>query len=671
MKKIKLKQIFIENFKGCKENLITFGDKTTINGANATGKTTVVDAFMWLLFNKDSAGNTKFQIRPVDSDGKDIDSIEIKVVGVLNVDGDEIELHKVQKQKWVKRRNSQEKELQGNVNEYEVNGYPKSEKEYQQIIADIVDEDLFKVLTNPTCFTSKPWQEQRELLMKLVSDDVSDIEIANSNDDTKILVGELERAPVDDIKKKFQKSMSGLKKKQVELPARIDEISKQIKEVDTDELEKKKESIQGQIAEQKAKLEDSSKQLSDFEQKTEDCMKLKFDITQMKNAIELKVSNQNREHEEKIQKIKNEISSGNRKVSLFEADIKSKQNLTEVNETEKKKMQNLYVEIKNQAFEEYVPVKKLSDDDFICPTCGQELQANVIAEKKASYEEREQANKELYAKNKEQFENEQKERLEFITQKGNNANDEIKKAKESIAERQESIQIVNATFGKLKVELSKLEEIKQPSLEDNLANNQEYQSVLLELNKKEEFLAQMQDVDQNKKSINAEIEQLQDELIEVEKELASSSNDEVKKRISELEMEQKEVNQKIADCEQMLYALDEFTIDKCNRVSSIINSKFKMIDWKLFIVQQNKGIKECCECKYNGVSFKDLNNGMKIVAGLDIITSLSNLYGVQCPVFVDNAESINGFNIPEMETQITLLYVTEDKTMKLEVINEN
>ena len=117
-----LKSLHIENFKGIKNLDVSFGRKTKIKGQNAAGKTTVFDAFTWLLFNKNSAGEEKFNVRPLDSDGKPIHNVEIKVVSTLEVDGKDVELAKTQKEKWVKKRGSDTSELQGNVNSFEIDG---------------------------------------------------------------------------------------------------------------------------------------------------------------------------------------------------------------------------------------------------------------------------------------------------------------------------------------------------------------------------------------------------------------------------------------------------------------------------------------------------------------------------------------------------------------------
>lgn len=152
MKQIKLLSMHIQNFKGCKDRTIEFGEKTRISGANATGKTTIFDAFTWLLFGKDSLGSSDFEIRPLDIDGNMINNIEISVEAKISVDCDEYDLKKVQKQKWVKKRGTNTREFQGNVNEFEINGYPKSQKEFKEFISEIVDEDVFNLITNPNAF---------------------------------------------------------------------------------------------------------------------------------------------------------------------------------------------------------------------------------------------------------------------------------------------------------------------------------------------------------------------------------------------------------------------------------------------------------------------------------------------------------------------------------------
>ena len=210
--KIEIKKLHMENFKGVKKRTVEFGENTKICGANATGKTTVFDAFTWLLFGKDSLGSAKFDIRPLDENGKMIDNLEISVEAVLSVDGEEYALKKVQKQKFVKKRGTNTIEFQGNVNEFEINGYPKSEKDFKAFISGMIDEKIFNLVTNPVAFTSLPWKEQREILMQFVGT-CTDVQIAEEYGEKFLkLIPELKIASTDDILKKYTKAKNTLNK---------------------------------------------------------------------------------------------------------------------------------------------------------------------------------------------------------------------------------------------------------------------------------------------------------------------------------------------------------------------------------------------------------------------------------------------------------------------------
>lgn len=166
MRKIEVKSMSVKNFKGCKSLDISFSNVTNIYGRNASGKTTVADAFSWLLFGKDSQGREKFQIRPLNEKNMLIDKTAIYVKAILAVDGKTVKLEKAQEQNWVKKRGSEAEELAGNINKYAIDSFPISEKEYKEKIAEIIPENLFKLVTDPKVFPTLPWKKQREILLR-------------------------------------------------------------------------------------------------------------------------------------------------------------------------------------------------------------------------------------------------------------------------------------------------------------------------------------------------------------------------------------------------------------------------------------------------------------------------------------------------------------------------
>lgn len=681
--KLKIRSLHMENFKGIKSLDVNFSNKTNIKGQNAAGKTTIFDAFTWLLFNKNSAGEEKFNVRPLDKDGNRIDNVEIKVVAVLDVDGKEVELSKVQKQNWVKKRGTDTVTLQGNVNSFEIDGYPKSEADFKAYVSGLAQsEDMFKLLTNPQYFSSLKWKDQRDILMKLVAE-VSDVELAQTDAKYAPLIDELEKAPsTDDIRAKFSKALSEWKKKQAEIPVRIDEAEKSKVDVDVAEQELAKVDLVRRIAECDKKMENAGSALGDLRSKE---MQLQFDMSGMEQTMNRELSNKRSIMDAELRDCKNELEHFAVTISLKEKQISDNEKTITDADAERKKLGEQYNSEKAKAFDEtpylFDESKWIFDESTtVCSLCGQKLPADKIEQLKADFEERKTKAK-ADAKRKL---NDSKS--DFITQKESNL-EEIKAygfAKKNLIEeltkKNADLQMEIDSLKKQeqgtftnKEELCKL--LSEIPEEADYSQNEEYAKLKARHN---EVLAEIEKLESNGadqivNDLKAEKSDLQSQLDEVNKIIAKASmNVEIDERIAQLQAEQKEIGQKVADQEQMLYLLEEFIRFKLDKVSESINSHFKTVNFKLFEMQLNGGLKDCCECTVNGVPYSTLNSGHRIVAGLDIIRSLSELYGVSVPIFVDNAESLNEFNVPDMDTQLILLTVSEDKQLKVEgVQNEN
>lgn len=675
--KLKIRSLHMENFKGIKSLDVNFSNKTSIKGQNAAGKTTIFDAFTWLLFNKNSAGEEKFNVRPLDKDGHRIDNVEIKVVAVLDVDGKEMELSKIQKQNWVKKRGTDTVTLQGNVNSFEIDGYPKSEADFKAYVSGLAQsEDMFKMLTNPQYFSSLKWKDQRDILMKLVAE-VSDVELAQTDAKYAPLIDELEKAPsTDDIRAKFSKALSEWKKKQAEIPVRIDEAEKSKIDVDVAEQELAKADLTRRIAECDKKIENAGSTLGDLRSKE---MQLQFDMSGIAQTMNRELYNRRSNIDADLCGCKNEMDHFKATISLKEKQIADNAKAIADADAERKKLGEQYNAEKAKAFDKtpylFDESKWVFDESTtICSLCGQKLPADKIEQLKADFESRKEKAK-ADAKRKL---NDSKS--DFITQKESNL-EEIKAygfAKKNLIEeltkKNADLQMEIDSLKKQeqgtftnKEELCKL--LSEIPEEADYSQNEEYAKLKARHN---EVLAEIKKLesdgaDQIVNDLKAEKADLRSQLDEVNKVIAQAANNvAIDDRIETLRDEQKEIGQKVADQEQMLYLLEEFIRFKLDKISESINSHFKTVNFKLFEMQLNGGMKDCCECTVNGVPYSTLNGGHRIVAGLDIIRSLSELYGVSVPIFVDNAESLNDFNVPDMDAQLILLSVSEDKQLKVE-----
>ena len=639
----KIKSITFQNFKGCKNATYTFdGKNVTVCGANGSGKTTIFDAFTWLLFGKDSLDNAKFEIRPLDKDGKQIDNVEICVSATLEIDGKEVELKKTQKQNWVKKRGTQNPVLQGNVNEYEIDGYPRSEKDYKEYINGIVSDDLFKMLTNPTYFPNMPWKEQRATIMKFASE-VTDIELATENRGFDGLIDELAKAPsTDDIKNKYQKSLNELKKKQIELPVRIDEQSKNKVDIDVAELELLKNSLNEQIADVKSKIANTDKQFEEYQKLSDGIMELKFaesDLVRKANKENIK---KRRELDDKITDLKYAIDKCTRDFDVSVVEIDKANKNIESYELELKTVRDLWKSLNAMKFDK---------DEENCQMCGQKLPQEKIDILVSDFEDRK-------AKS-----------LADTTERGNKLKSLADSEKERLKKLNDGFsELVKEKTNKKEELLSLEKQLSELPTSIDVTGTEEYKAIQSQIAEKEQAMSQMNSADEVRKSLNAELEDLQSQLTETEKQIALSDNNiKIDERIEELQEEQRITAQKIADVEKMLYLLDEFIKYKLDKISDSINAMFDGISFKLFDIQLNGGVKEVCEVTYNGVPFQSLNNGHRIIAGLQIIKALQKLYGAYLPIFIDNAESVNDFNLPDMPCQLIKLKVSDDKDLRIEV----
>lgn len=643
---VRIKSIALENFKGAKNARFDFGGKNvTVSGANTTGKTTIFDAVWWVLFNKDSFGNEKFSIRPLDENGQPIHNLEIKVTLVLDVNGREMELCKTQKEKWVKRRGSDTTELQGNENSYEIDGYPKSERDYKLAIADLVSEDVFKMLTSPTYFNGLKWKEQRDILMRFVSE-VNDYDLANSEPMFAPLLGELSKAPsTDDISAKFRKALTEWKHKQAEIPVRIDEAEKSRVVIDVAELELGKKAVQELLKSNHAKQEDASQQCHEYQVLADGIMELKFklgDLDRKANSglieeiLHLQGFLEDAQTERSI--IISKLEGAKRNISILESRIA--RNKEEIAIQRKK-----WTEESSRVFD---------DSSLVCPYCTQEYPEDKKFELKAEFE----SHKANQLKTIEERGNESKRQIDSDTEELKLFTEHLKKWEADVLELTHKIEEAEKKISELPASI-------------DVSQTDEYREIQKQISEKELEMQKSNSADGIRRQLIEEERELNRQLIDFERRIASAQKIvEIDERIAELQAEQREVGQKVADQEKMLYLLEEFIRYKMGKISETINGIFEGISFKLFDMQINGGMKETCDCTVDGVPYGSLNNGHRIVAGLQIIKALQKLYGTQMFVFIDNAEGINDFNLPRMDCQMVLLKVSDDKELKIENMEE-
>lgn len=641
---ITLKYLAIQNFKGIRELNINFSDGvTTISGRNATGKSTCLDAFFWLLFDKDASGSSNFQIRPTDADGKDIDNIEIQVVGGFDVNGEELELCKTQKQKWVKKRGSDAPTYEGNVNEYQINGFPSNKREYTNKVASLVDENVFSLLTNPRTFAALPWKQQREMILRLVSDVTDEDVLANGDEDYSLIEKDVLQAGADKAKEKYQKALKQLKDEQKSYPIRIDEASKSlVDEIPADELEMHKAAINEELDAIKAQRNDLTSALEAVKQVQSDLMNARLELANIEQTANQGLREKRFELRQKLQAAETE----KRDLELKNTDIKrSMEGADRANAYNEKRIAELA--------EQYKAVKRstVPESDTVCPTCGRPFEDGELEKIKAGFDEG------------------KKKRLDEISVEGKklrasiDQNKEVAKAaKAQLDELQEKYVAVQEHITEITEKLNALPNGIDPTQTD------EYKSAQERVEKLEKQLAGMNTEEERQNLLDereAAVRERQTYLNRAY--MAVEQNERTRERIAELKDAQMDCSQMVADEERKLYLAENYIKAKMDMLSDRINSKFKAVRFRLFTEQINGGMTPTCVMQINSngsyVDYANANNAAQILGGLDVIEALSELYGVKVPVWLDNAEAIDGSNTPEVSTQMILLRVTDDEKL--------
>ena len=654
-KRVLIKQMTLLNFKGIKSLTLDFGQVTEIRGANATGKSTIADAFNWVLFGKDSAGNSdsKFGIKTVDAAGKVIEKIDHEVTAILDIDGETVELRRVLSEDWVTPRGQSEAILKGNTTSYFYNGVPLKESEYKIKINSIIDEDLFKMLTNPLYFPRLDWQVQRDMLLKIAGG-ITLEEIAANRSDFSALLLQLSGKSLAEFKAEISARKKKIKDALDLIPARIDEVMRATPTApDYKALEDEKTAIEKSIETIETAMKNAAELArAEYEAQAEIQRQINAQkgiqqqaIFDAKQAARESVNNTNIKYNELIHS-KNIIEVQN---SNFESEIENqkagmRQNLLKIGEY------NRLLESKRNEWIGKNEQEYNSDDN--CPTCGQLLP-----------EERRSEKQELFNKSK-------NETLENINSEGK----ELKRLKEDLEESNKAIQ-VNIDENKSKIDLNKKQldalelQIKatpnttycepQPeNIPEYVAAQKEIEALNDKLKNRPETETQTSDLTQKKQDLNRQLD-------EVKKQLNVKTVIETnEKRKAELLKEERELAQQKADLEKQEFTADSLVKEQMNEVERRVNLKFKLVRFKMYSPQINGGEKpDCILIGIDGAKFMDTNSAGKIAIGLDIINTLCEFNGVYAPIFVDNAEGIN--QILPVNSQLIKLIVTHDKELKV------
>nr|DAF37240.1 MAG TPA: chromosome partition protein [Caudoviricetes sp.] len=651
MRKIILKSLSLCNFKGEKERTTVFNDDvTTISGANGLGKSRHFDAFVWLLFGKDTLDRKDYEIK-TRVNGKELHNVECSVTGVFDIDGETLRLKRSFVEDWIKPRGAMERVFKGNHTECWYNDVPITVTEYTKRIEAIIDTNLFKMITNPTFFVSMPWKKQREQLFEMAGV-ISDKELIANNPEFFELQDVITQKSIEDYTKEIAATKKRLNEDLKQIQPRIDQTYKMMPAqedcaaLDTalQEVDREIKEVDNAIADineatRKQNAEEQAKQAKIHQLKTE-AQNVYFAAVEKAKDEAFNANSATREAQRELELAQHEITAQKQELNVLQSRIKTAQK----QQVDKQELQS---ELRKNWFDENA---KEFSGETTCPTCGQALPEEKVNEAKSMFSQA------------------KAQKLAEITEQGKQLGSDIAGLQTTIQELQNQCTEVEAKIKEAEAVIVakakqieakpqvKVAEIKQEELPECIALQKQIEQIEATLK------TDITKVDISKfQTQKAELNTKRDDIltrINQQKTIQLYQNE-----IKELEEKGKQIAQQIADIEKQEYTVQEFTKRKIEECEERVNTKFKMVAFRLFDYTIDGNPIETCIPMVNGVVYGSANTADQFNGGIDIINALCDFYGVSAPIFCDNRESVN--HLIDTKSQVINLVVTNDKQLTI------
>lgn len=656
MKEIRIKQLTLRNWRGEKERTTIFNTDgpTFICGANGLGKSRHFDAFCWLLFGKDSQDRKDFEIRTHDADGNILHRCECSVEAVILIDGTENTLKREYKEQWTKPRGQVEEVFSGNVTECTWNGTPVKVGEFsKRVQEEIIDDTLFKMLTNPRYFTEKmKWQQQRECLLQMAGT-ATDQEIAADNSDFKALLDTLGGKSLNDYRKEVAAEKKRLKAKLSEIQPRIDQTQRMMPEADDwTYIENAIHDIDSTIASLTQQTIDYNARNEAFDQERKQVSKQIYELKNKRQELEnAQLDTMRRQADAKNQErraIEQQLKAIHADRSQINIDIHRTDERITYLTTQVASLTSQLDALRQQWKD--INARTYNGSD-VCPHCGQPLPDEMILQAVSLFDKKKQ------------------EDIEVNTTQGKSLAAQLNDYKIELQQKQTEKDALAATLESKEAEIKQLYD----ELETHPNATADYKDVtptdeMLNIDKQIESLTAQQHQADNKndEQFLRDIETKRDQMAQSRTQLIARLQkrqqiDAANQEIQRLTDEGRNLAQQIADVEKREYTAAQFSKKKIESCEQRINGMFTNVRFQLFDYTQEGNEFEVCIPLVDGTPYAVVNTAKQVNAGLDIINTLCQFNNLTVPIFCDGAESVNHYI--NTSSQMIFLHVTEDREL--------
>lgn len=633
-----LKKLKLENFSMYGNAEFDFYNRTKITAKNGKGKTSIANAYMWLLFNCDY----KLTDNPVvrrEIGGEAVKDVDVSVTGTFDINGTDITVKKIQKRKYSKDGTSYKDD-----NSYFINDVPKTLTAYNEYLG--ISKEM-RMCCNINAFLNQKPADMRDYLFSTI-ESISDLEIAKKNPDLSELALLLGKYTTEELFAMNKKIVSDVKKELPVIDGQIKEKERDISvknDIDVAEIELIRNSL-------KELLERNIESQTNVSCMTESAAKIGDEIIQLKFQLSELQNGANEALTAKRSELRNYLRDREVELETIGSEINRKDNSRHTNQINlenaslnRKTLADMWLSVNNEKFDESTTV---------CPTCNRKLAKTKIDSLRKKFEESKQ------------------KLLHDIAVNGQSRKEEIEQFKEAMAasdaeikELLEKKELIQAEIDAINQQLDVL-----PMFVD-ISDREYYKAILSQIKTKEAEMNRESDITEMLKAMKEEETDLRNKIKECDFEIESANTEKDETRLSELRSNRLKMVQNQSDAEKVLYLLNELSKAKNEALSDAINSKFFLVKWKLWELNKSGEYKNVCVPMVDGKSILSTmsNKGNQILGKIDICNSIQKISGIKVPVWLDDCEALDdensGFAASLVDSQIIMLKVTENEKLSI------
>lgn len=656
MEKVTLKKLSVENYKKFEAKEFDFAGRTEVSGRNRQGKTSLMDAYFDVLTGKLADGTLPNNIRRK-VDGEEVNDPVVREL-VIDVDGTEYVVQKKTK-----------KGKSSNTVEYYVNGIKRNKTEYMEILKRIADPDTIAMCSNARVFLNeiqKATAKARETLGGIAG--FSESQFRAEHPEYEWIKNEgVEGDSIEEILKARRRDLRKAK-------SDVEDIAKQIRKEQSRQVECD-ETLPAQRDDLLDLLKENEKQEKALCDASREYDRISIELAGLKrsrDALVEKAGKTARENHDRITSLlytlKSDKKNAESKLRLAEMDLEHANKGIERHKAALAQAKKKYTEALKEKWDGDTELTAIRGEEFdpalaICPTCGQTLTEEQVETAKRKFEFNKQSRISKKLGEKEQFEKNKRTKLEQITEDGNEASEGLKAANETKKEAEAAIEATKKEITSLALEIAETEkEVEKPIPEPDMSGNEEYKAVCDKISALEESLNGIGNGENDRILLSNNRHSLEAKLRDVEAKIKTQTArlEEKANNLETMQEEQKKLSQKQANIQQKVDQLTEYSIEKNKALAAVINPHFKHFQFQFLDYTQDGEPLETCRMICNGIDYANgLNHSDRILCDIDLVMGLQEMNDLRLPVWVDDTESVNSDRIPELDTQMILLKVSD------------